>query len=101
MAHFAWANVASASEINFWISRTCCWRLLLPETTVAQRYISPAVRDSPVRQPCRPAGPTGQKRLLLQRARLDSNQRPRAPEARALSTELRALRGGSLAPRGP
>src|SRR5436853_5967764 len=31
------------------------------------------------------------------RARQDSNLRPRAPEARALSTELRALGRGSLA----
>src|SRR3954449_9829769 len=32
----------------------------------------------------------------LKHARLDSNQRPRAPEARALSPELRALDASSL-----
>ena len=46
-----------------------------------------------------PVQPVG--RALTRRARQDSNLRPRAPEARALSTELRALGAASLAPRGP
>src|SRR4051794_22748730 len=41
-------------------------------------------------------GPLGSAQCW-RRARQDSNLRPRAPEARALSTELRALGGRSLA----
>ena len=77
-------------------------QLLVAVGGLAERLVGRALasrsRTARTRAPCRAMR---SRRPSMARARQDSNLRPLAPEASALSTELRAPGRGSLAPHEP